>query len=129
MNRFEITIATIAALALATPAAAQATRFDLVCTGTDREMGSGRTKPDERRYTIDLAAKRWCRTTECSEGLPIQAVTPDEITFIRSAPDAYLEHRHFISRAAGDYAETVGGSRATGACKPAPFSGFPKAKF
>lgn len=121
-----------AALALANTAlAASPPRFDLVCVGQER-TAAGAT-PDSRRYTIDLQAKRWCRTAECSEGLAIEAVTPDEITFRRSKPGDALEHRHFISRVPGTFTETIvmpdGVSRTTGTCRPAPFSGLPKAKF
>lgn len=125
MRRFLIALALTAGPAAAAPSQ----RFDLICTGTESRFGSTARSADTRRYTIDLAAKRWCRTGECPEGLPIQAVTPDEITFIRSAPGAYMEHRHFITRTTGEYRETIDDSRAVGLCTPAPFSGFPKAKF
>jgi hypothetical protein len=72
-------ITTLAYLLTATAAQAQpVSRFDLVCSGEERAMGSGEKTADSRRYTIDLAAKRWCRTTECKEGLSIEKVTPDE---------------------------------------------------
>lgn len=109
--------------------------FDLVCSGTKTAFDSSTGNPDERRYTLDLRSKRWCRTDECAEALPIERVTPDEITLTRSEPGASVEHRHFISRISGEYVETVfmqavsSGSRATGRCRRAAFSGFPKAKF
>jgi hypothetical protein len=125
-------IAVVAAL-LASPAAAQATRFDLICTGQD--VSAAGTTPDSRRYTIDLTAKRWCRTSECEQGIAIERVTPDEITLRRNdqRSTAY-RHLHYISRTKGTYTERLDGagsasSTATGNCKPAPFSGFPKAKF
>lgn len=110
-------------------------RFDLICTGTKLPLGTGSPKSETRRYTLDLAAKRWCRATECDEALEIERVTPDEITLTRSLPGAALEHRHTISRVTGEYAETVfmqavgSGSRSTGKCEKGPFSGFPKPKF
>jgi hypothetical protein len=118
---------------LASPAVAQPARFDLICTGTD--ASAAKTIPDNRRYTIDLTAKRWCRTSECEQGVPIERVTADEITLRRNdqRSSAY-HHVHYISRTKGTYTERLEGagaasSTATGTCKPAPFSGFPKAKF
>lgn len=113
----------------------QAAKFDLACTGIEKTMGSGAEKADSRRYTFDLTAQRWCRTAECSEASAIERVTTDEITLRNTAPGETLEHRHRISRVTGEYFETIfmpftgTGSRATGTCKPAPFSGFPKPKF
>ena len=125
----------VASLAATVAVAQQGQRqaFDLVCSGTEKPFGDGEPKPDTRRYTLDLSAKRWCRTSECREALPIQLVTADEITLTRSERGDLVEHRHFISRISGEYVETVAlsssGSRTTGTCSRAPFSGFPKAKF
>lgn len=115
--------------------AEQAPRFDLICSGVERPLGEQETKAEQRRYTIDLAAKRWCRTTECKEGLPIESITADELVLTKSKPGAALEHRHSISRVTGKYAETIfvatvsSGSRSEGTCQRAAFSGFPKAMF
>lgn len=126
-------ILAVAASLAATPCLAGQQMFDLDCSGAEVTFGSTEQKVETRRYTVDLASKRWCRTNECAEALPIERVTADEITFIRSPPSASIEHRHFISRISGEYVETVigagPGSRSTGSCKPAKFSGFPKAKF
>lgn len=110
-------------------ATAAATRFDLICTGQEQAVSGGPVKQDQRRYTLDLAAKRWCRTTECSEGIPILEVTADDVTL--SKPDARkpYSHSHSISRVAGTYYERLDLMITKGSCKVAPFSGFPKAKF
>jgi hypothetical protein len=116
--------------------AAQVTRFDLVCKGAYKVLSSpAENKTEARRYSIDVAAKRWCRTDECRQALPIQTVTADQITLRITEPEASIEQRHTISRVTGAYYERVYAkflghtSISEGTCERAPFSGFPTAKF
>ncbi|MDP3493969.1 MAG: hypothetical protein Q8R82_12715 [Hyphomonadaceae bacterium] len=122
-----------AALALAGAAQAAPTQFDLICAGTLETME--KTEPYSTRYRIDTAAGRFCRDA-CDSAGKIQQTTADMITFTKEIDDAAGRTRlHYISRHTGDLVDTTIDQRlrfmsnAKGSCKPAPFSGFPKAKF
>ncbi len=112
-------------LLIASPAMA-AEQFDLICKGDDEVW----------RYRIDLARGEWC-ARECDVTLKIVSTTASTIVLQQQEPqfrggDSF---RNMINRATGewyfyrslpsiDFSKTVDGK-----CVPAPFSGFPAAKF
>ena len=124
--------ATVAfAFAAAGSAYTAAQRFDLVCTGERTDGRTGEKMAERRRYTIDLASERWCRTSECTAGgAEIAEVTAKLISFTSPSPSGFDNLLHYVSLAKGTYVEWMDftGTRAAGTCQTAPFSGFPKGR-
>lgn len=118
-------LAIIVVLGIAEPALA-ADQFDLVCTAPKTEM----------RYRIDLARGEWC-AGECKRVMKIAEVTSGMLTLHREEPQLPERRRAYttIDRATGEWrwyytdASTISAQDVNGTCEPAPFSGFPAAKF
>lgn len=121
--------AILAALALATPAAA-ATQFDLLCTGTSTGPAKSDPKPWSARYSIDLAAMAYCEQP-CVSPRPIARIEPGRLYLvdmserIRDTPPLI-----FIDRVTGaltgqdDYPTYYKAE-----CALAPFTAFPPTRF
>ena len=101
-------------------------RFDLVCT-------AHRTN---EHYRIDLAKGEWCYGP-CGFVQKIKSVTSGLIVLLENDADNAEKGRYYnrINRASGEwewYNSNPGSYSAMdirGTCAPAPFSGFPAAKF
>lgn len=111
----------LALVIVSTPAATAEQQFDLICMFGKTEM----------RFRVDLAAGEAC-SEECSAVWPLGVVTAGEIVLRDTrgmpseVPQTYVVNRqtglltHWIGRL--NYTETA-------TCTPAPFSGFPTARF
>lgn len=81
---------TLVVMSAASPALGQAAeKFDLVCVGTttDRHARPETTKKWETRYSIDLAANKFCPASaerRCKAPLPIHAVEPHRLVLSES---------------------------------------------
>lgn len=109
--------------ATAAPAIA-ADQFDLIC-----KAGKSTT-----HYRVDLARNEACEST-CDRVWKMGEATSGELKLINRVP-AYrgdLEERATVNRATGEYRyySSLSGHHDSeeGKCEPAPFSGFPQAKF
>lgn len=109
------------ALLLTATSANAADQFDLICKG----------RSSTTHFRVDLASREWC-WENCSGTWRIAEVTASRITFKdeRSGPSqAY----NSVSRATGQWFMSARGIYGfihdDGICTPAPFSGFPAAKF
>lgn len=106
--------------------------FNLICTGTVREGPIGLALPEaagapiDVTFRIDMRALRWC-ADDCAATEPI-AGTFGEIV-LRDLHDANGSHVIRFIPMEGRFTDTrIEGDRATlrsGACRPAPFGGFP----
>ncbi|PTQ12963.1 hypothetical protein CLG96_02130 [Sphingomonas oleivorans] len=111
------------AVTLATPGMA-ADQFDLVCV----------SKTQTVRYRVDLAKGEAC-SDSCDRVWKMGEATTGELRLIDKRPDyrGDLEERSVVSRQSGEwhYDMSMSGSSSSrdGKCDPAPFSGFPAAKF
>lgn len=118
---------------------AQATKFDLTCTGTTRTLAPSalidETKPYSTTYRIDLDALKWC-SGDCGATWKVVEASPTAITLEGKSVDTPREHetlRNVVSRVTGEHsiaAESGIGSRRMamfwkGQCERAEFSGFP----
>ena len=124
--------------------------FNLVCTGSsvtlhERKPKSGDFRLEKKRdlrpmsfvYRVDLDANRYCADA-CAETQPIASVTYGNIVF-EDETDGWSGQPTYrkVSRESGEYygrRERVapGGAEHVimiGACKRAPFTGFPKQEF
>ncbi len=108
-------------LALLPAPALAADQFDLICKG-DKETV---------RYRIDLAAGEWC-WEKCEATIKIASATSSRITFMDQDTPS-LHATAFVDRASGEWWQSYRNSYSSaynhGFCTPAPFSGFPAAKF
>lgn len=111
---------------LATPAAA-AEQFDLICSA----------KKTSEHYRLDLATGEYCWGS-CQRIEKIASVTSGMITLMDIKPvlRGDPEVRKTINRSTGEWnwysfapRFDVSPDIVTGTCQPAPFSGFPAAKF
>lgn len=119
--------------------AASADRFDLVCAGEIKVAMFAKWRPEDTRYRIDLAAKRWCQG-ECNGTNDINSVTDTKIVLIATDDDdddgPY--NSLWIDRVSGALSGlsttptvgfAVGGyEQLRGQCTVAAFSGFPEVK-
>lgn len=101
-------LAAIIALAVAGPAFAN-DQFDLLCVGTMQERPTGPALPITERFSFDVVAGRYCRSTSyqgrtfndpCRDVLTIQEVTPDRITLISEDEDSEF---FYINRQDGTF--------------------------
>ena len=121
--------------------AADATKFDLHCTGTNTKVG-GNSPPSPwwNWFKIDLDTMEYCSVGCQSEPAvePIKSVTSE--TIVLTDTDDSIQQIGFASinkitlnRVTGQVRwENVIGSVHTiaqGACTPGPFTGFPPKKF
>lgn len=119
---------------LASPVAAQsANQFDLDCKIDVNNFQADGTTFDQTRasspvhFTIDLKAKKWCRTNECAATLaPIANVTKERVSFVDKPED-----QRYFNRADRTFVMTfsVDGTvrgLTFGVCKLAPFTPLPK---
>lgn len=111
------------ALSLMPGQATAADQFDLLCVST---------KGEKLHYRVDLAAREWC-WEECKFGTwRIADVTSSRIVFKDEATARSIVS-NVVDRASGTFSrynrDLSGTSASSGKCEPAPFSGFPKAKF
>jgi hypothetical protein len=121
----------LAVTVAAAPATAQGTeQFDLVCRGVTSGSELGSTTA-ERRYRIDLSARKWCER-DCSKALPIIETTKERITLKHSSsvqPFGDVEEDFYIDRLTNKAYEMESspghGVEFTGTCEVRPFSGFP----
>lgn len=97
-----------AVLTVASPAFAS-DQFDLLCVGTRQERPTGPELPITERFSFDLVAGRYCRSTSyqgrtfndpCRDVLAIQDVTPDRITLISDDEDSVF---FYINRQDGTF--------------------------
>ncbi len=137
MTRFWPVLA--AALLLPGVASAQATKFNLACSGTVQTIAPAalidQTKDYSAVYRIDLEAMKWCEA-DCTTTLPITEATPTALTLQSKSVDTPRELdklRNYISRETGRHSITaeagIGASRMAmfwkGQCEPSAFTGFP----
>ena len=140
MNKkiFGLTLVAVLTLGAAT-ASAQATKFNLTCTGTQRTLMPSilmdEAKPYSTAYRIDLDAMKWCADA-CEATSNVAEATPTAITLEAKSVDTPREHevyRNVISRVTGAHNSSIDsgvGSRRmsmfwNGQCERAEFSGFP----
>ncbi len=108
--------------------------FDLICGGTLRTGPIGLALPEADcapftiTYHVNVDERRWCADScEAPEAL---ASTFEGILFLRERYDADGSHVIMVDARNGRFADTlIEGSEATlrsGACSPAPFTGFPR---
>jgi hypothetical protein len=121
-------------------AAAVATTFNLVCSGTLAtgmiEKGRVRdfkSEPFTMIYRVDLASRRWC-TDECEETKPIVSVSDTRIVFLsQDTPELSLRIGASVNRESGEFQHHLKSGDFSalrqGTCEPAPFTGFPARKF
>lgn len=130
-------VSAVFVLLMAWPAYAGTTtdKFDLVCKG-EFTSDLGASKPSERRYRIDLEAKRYCPSAACTQASDIAAVTPDQITFESSKDGlggAIENVEHYVSRTTGRLVDTermrLSRYSFMADCTVAPFTGLPSPKF
>ena len=134
-----------ALVAMGSSAFAQsASQFDLVCSGPRKDRPDQSSHPYSQELRLDLDAMRWCQD-ECKAARPILKLTPDQIILIDTELEErglHITSKDVIDRIAGTQSEFVSTiSKITGlapslvymdfqgACKTAPFRGFPQAKF
>jgi hypothetical protein len=123
------------AVAAAAPAAAHAAeQFDLVCKGRTGASDVG-SAAAERRYRIDLAARKWCER-DCSQTLPIVEITDEKIVLKHSnsqTPVGDVEQDFYIDRKTKKAYEMqsgpASGAMFSGDCVVEAFSGFTKSHF
>lgn len=107
--------------------------FDLICSGTMRTGPIGLALPEQNgepftiTYRIDLDARLWC-TDSCTATEPLAQIVEGQI-LLRDRHDADGSNVVTIFPAMRRFTDTaIAGNTATlrsGACEPAPFSGFP----
>ena len=125
--------ALILALGLVAAPAADAERFDYVCTTEVRYRADGAWQPSTARYRIDLAARRWCEG-DCSVNSPIVATNENwlflEQNFREGEFDDYARER--IHRRTGELTMIRIGAgplgpylERRGQCERAAFTAFP----
>lgn len=129
MKRFVIA----ALVAISTPAMA-ADQFDLICLG---KITHDKDAPKDwaNRYSIDLTAKRWCRTDMCPNTLDdIYNITTDQIVLnnltLSDESSTYQE----VNRNTGMFMSRVRvknliSATVQAACERAEFTPFPARKF
>ncbi|RYG96009.1 MAG: hypothetical protein EON58_13000 [Alphaproteobacteria bacterium] len=131
MNRLIAAFALVVAGCQA-PAPPNTDQFNLDCQFELRMflVGKLEEKPNvsgPRTYTFDLTRRQWCNTRDCQPA-DIQDVTASEIRFQDKFGADYTINRN-TGELVGVMGDTDLGSRTTGACKKAPFTPFPAAKF
>lgn len=116
----------VAIVGLVTTPAMAADQFDLVCTA----------KKTTVRYRIDLAKAEWC-SEGCVKTYKMASITTGELVLEDEQPQYPGGNLASVrvSRTSGSWSEihAFAGAGAPisreGHCEPAPFSGFPTAKF
>jgi hypothetical protein len=118
-------VSIIAFVAAAAPA--QPKPFDLVCEGVNQ-----RQEAETIRYRIDLSAKRWCYD-KCEETSDMKSASASELVLEDGFARPGIERMTKINRETGSVVFAYRGANLrlsfVGTCAPAPFSGFPAAKF
>lgn len=131
----------LAACAVPAIAAAQATQFNLLCSGTltsSSVLNAERVEPYSSLYRIDLATQKWCEA-ECKALHDISSIQPAQLTLEERKTDTLSEKSLFlnmIDRETGAHKVLVTSSTPRdrlsarslhweGTCEPAPFTGFP----
>lgn len=119
---------------VATPAAA-ADQFDLICKGRQKTSIDGSWKPYEQSYKVDLTSKTYC-TFKCELVESIASVDDARIAFQKTdeADAGAVTVFHYVNRSDGKWTYFFSGGSGSyenteGVCEPAPFTGFPAAKF
>lgn len=132
-------IVAIAAITAAGTAQADASRFDLICTGNSasgklsRAFDVKTTGRFTDRYRVDLTAKKWCMG-ECTSTSDLYEVTERIIVFHRQE-DKDGDEFAFVNRESGHYVHRFRSylldvaNLNDGTCEPAAFSGMPIRKF
>lgn len=139
MNRFIGVGLMLAAFSAPAAGHAQATKFNLTCSGTLQTLAPAAlidtTKDYSSTYRIDLDAMTWCEA-DCTTTHPIAEATPTALTLQSKSVDTPREFdklRNYISRETGRHSITaesgVGASHMAmfwkGQCEPSDFTGFP----
>lgn len=112
-------------LLMSAGAASAADRFDLVC--------STRQSKAPMRFRVDLAARQYCNGATACNVQSMADLTPTRITFdAKDTPSGKIDS--YVDRVTGNYwymsrDPKFGTFIDSGHCVPAPFSGFPTAKF
>lgn len=123
-------------MAAAGPAVAQ--QFDLRCQGTRQWGLDADPTPHSFSISVDLDAGRWC-WNDCERTYGVADVGPDRITFVDEEERGLRKESRtevYVERTTGAFRQiwievrpfpTYLEVQAT--CDPAPFSGFPAARF
>lgn len=111
-------------------------QFDLACSGSRRELGTGTTAEWSNTYRVDLATGVYC-LGDCTSTERIREVTPLSIT-LDDQTSRFGRSRTVLDRARGTITIDLTSSavpgrfmayRVEGTCVPRPFSGFPSVRF
>lgn len=113
-------------------------QFDLRCEGTRQMDLNGPRQPHSFSIRVDLDLNRWCWTA-CERTYEIADIGPERITF-RDESEETVRRRSrveaYVDRTTGEFRQNWIEVRpiptyldVMATCEPAPFSGFPAARF
>lgn len=131
MNGFLFSLSLIAATQSAT-----SQQFNLECSGSSRDLGTGATAGWSNTYRIDLSGGMYC-LRDCSTMERIREITPLSVT-LADETTRFRRSRTVLDRARGTIIIDLTSSavpgrimayRVEGTCIPKPFSGFPSVRF